>query len=139
MGRTVRRRQNWCVKTPVAEAISLLRRLVALTVFPNEGTIGISTYAAKALGDVVYIELPTLDTEISAGDTIGAVESVKSASDIQSPLAGKVIATNDVLEAKPGTINEAPEGKGWIAKLEVGQEEVKGLMNGEEYRKFTEE
>ena len=87
----------------------------------------------------MYIELPTLDTEISAGDTIGAVESVKSASDVLSPIAGKVIATNEVLEVKPGIINKAPEGEGWIAEIEVGKGEVEGLMDGEEYRKFTEE
>lgn len=86
----------------------------------------------------MYIELPILDTEISVGDTIGAVESVKSASDLLSPLAGKVIATNEMLEQKPGTINQAPEGEGWIAKIEVGEGEAPGLMNGEEYRKFTE-
>lgn len=87
----------------------------------------------------MYIELPTVDTEISAGDTIGAVESVKSASDILSPLTGKVIATNDLLEEKPGTINKAPEGEGWIAQIEVGEGEVQGMMDGKEYRKFTEE
>ncbi|MCJ1429672.1 glycine cleavage system H-protein subunit [Sticta canariensis] len=103
------------------------------------GTIGISTYAAKALGDVVFVELPALDTEVSAGDTLGAVESVKSASDILSPLGGKVIAKNDLLEEKPGTINKAPEGEGWIARIEVGDSEVLGMMDGEEYRKFTEE
>lgn len=64
---------------------------------------------------------------------------MKSASDILSPLAGKVIANNDLLEVKPGTINEAPEGEGWIAKIEIGKGEVADLMNSEEYRKFTEE
>lgn len=104
------------------------------------GTIGISEFAANALGDVVYIELPALDTEIHAGDTIGAVESVKSASDILTPLSGKVVAKNDFLEEKPGFINKEPEGKGWIARIEVVPgEEVEGLMGREEYRKFTEE
>lgn len=64
---------------------------------------------------------------------------MKSASDILSPLAGKVIASNELLEVKPDTINKAPEGEGWIAKIEVGKGEVQGLMDGEEYRKFTEE
>lgn len=87
----------------------------------------------------MYIELPALHTEVSAGDTLGAVESVKSASDILSPLAGKVIAKNDLLEEKPGTINTAPEGEGWIARIEVGESDVSGLMDEEQYRKFTEE
>ena len=85
------------------------------------GTIGISTYAAKALGDVVYVELPTKDLTVSKGDTIGAVESVKSASDIMTPVSGKVIEANGALEEKPGGINKAPEGDGWIARIEVGE------------------
>ena len=104
-----------------------------------KGTIGISSYAANALGDVVYIELPSLDLEFGAGDTIGAVESVKSASDILTPISGKVVAKNDLLEEKPATINRSPEGEGWIAKIEVKHVELEGLMGEEEYRKFTEE
>ncbi|KAL8751813.1 MAG: hypothetical protein Q9184_005940, partial [Pyrenodesmia sp. 2 TL-2023] len=105
-------------------------------------TIGITTYAASALGDVVFVELPALDLEVSANDVIGAVESVKSASDIMTPVSGKIVATNEVLEAKPGTINKGPEGDGWIARIAVGEEgvgEVEALMGGEEYRKFTSE
>ncbi|KAJ9637764.1 glycine cleavage system H-protein subunit [Coniosporium tulheliwenetii] len=94
------------------------------------GTIGISTYAANALGDVVYVELPTSDLEVKAGDAIGAVESVKSASDIISPVSGKIIEGNSVLEEKPGTINKDPEGSGWIAKIEVADSgEMEGLMD----------
>ncbi|KAL8733810.1 MAG: hypothetical protein Q9181_003429 [Wetmoreana brouardii] len=104
------------------------------------GTIGITNYAASALGDVVYVELPALDLEVSAGDSIGAVESVKSASDIMTPVGGKVIATNEKLEEKPGTINKGPEDEGWIAKIEVGDaKELDGLMGLEEYQKHTEE
>jgi len=108
---------------------------------PSAGTIGISTYAAKSLGDVVYVELPTPDLEVAAGDAIGAVESVKSASDIMTPVAGTIIEANSVLEEKPGTINKGPEGEGWIARIRVkdGAKEVEGLMGGEEYRKFTED
>ncbi|KAL8770867.1 MAG: hypothetical protein Q9209_003518 [Squamulea sp. 1 TL-2023] len=106
----------------------------------TQGTIGITHYAASALGDVVYVELPTLDLEVSAGDTIGAVESVKSASDIMTPVAGKVIATNEKLEEKPGTINKGPEAEGWIARIQVGDaKEVDSLMGLEEYRKHTED
>ena len=88
------------------------------------------------------MELPTASLTVSAGDTIGAVESVKSASDIMTPVSGKIIEGNSVLEEKPGTINKGPEGEGWIAKIEVAEEgrgEVERLMGGEEYRKFTEE
>ena len=108
---------------------------------PFPGTIGISTYAAKSLGDVVYVELPTLEQEVAAGDSIGAVESVKSASDILTPVAGTVVEANAVLEEKPATINSGPEGEGWIARIRVkdGGKEVEGLMGAEEYRKFTED
>lgn len=67
------------------------------------------------------------------------MESVKSASDILTPISGKVVAKNDLLEEKPATINKSPEGEAWIAKLEVRPGEVEGLMGEEEYRKFTEE
>lgn len=104
------------------------------------GTIGITSYAAKALGDVVYVELPTADTSVAAGDTIGAVESVKSASDILSPVAGTVVEANAALEETPGLINRSPEGEAWIARVKVESvEEVDGLMGEDEYRAFVEE
>lgn len=106
---------------------------------PFLATLGISEYAAKALGDVVYIELPQTDLEISAGDAIGAVESVKSASDILTPIGGKVVGVNEVLQEKPGGINKDPEGEGWIAKLEVEGEPEGKMMSAEEYKAFTEE
>ena len=106
----------------------------------TSGTIGVSVYAAKNLGDVVYVELPTLDLEVSAGDSIGAVESVKSASDIMTPVSGKIIEANDVLQEKPATINKGPESEGWIARIEVKDAaEVKELMNDIEYGQFTAE
>ena len=104
------------------------------------GTIGVSVYAAKNLGDVVYVELPTLDQEVNAGDSIGAVESVKSASDIMTPVSGKIIEANDVLEEKPGTINKGPESEGWIARIEVKDAaEISELMGDVEYGQFTAE
>ena len=104
------------------------------------GTIGISEYAAKALGDVVFVELPTVDLEVSQGDSIGAVESVKSASDIMTPVSGRILEANNVLEEKPGTINKSPEGDGWLAKIEVSDAgEVEALMDAGGYKKFTEE
>lgn len=107
---------------------------------PNPGTIGITEYAAKALGDVVYVELPEIDLEVSKGDTIGAVESVKSASDILTPVSGKIIEHNTVLEEKPATINKGPETDGWLAKIEVSDaKELDGLMSKEDYDSFEKE
>ncbi|KAH0287661.1 putative glycine cleavage system H protein, mitochondrial precursor [Aureobasidium namibiae CBS 147.97] len=106
----------------------------------STATIGISTYAANALGDVVFVELPTKSLEVSSGDTIGSVESVKSASDIMTPVSGTIVEGNSVLEEKPGTINRSPEGDGWIAKIEVRDpKEIEALMDEAAYKKFTEE
>lgn len=97
-------------------------------------------YAAKSLGDVVFVELPALDLELTAGDSMGAVESVKSASDILTPVSGKIIEANDVLQEKPGIINQSPEGEGWIARIQVKDgEEMNDLMSMDEYAKFTAE
>lgn len=103
-------------------------------------TLGISAYAAEKLGDVIYVELPEASLEIGAGDAVGAVESVKSASDILTPVGGKVIESNSILEEKPALLNQDPEGEGWITKIEVGGDlGVEGLMDKEAYQKFTEE
>jgi glycine cleavage system H protein len=107
--------------------------------------IGISEYAAEQLGDVVYVELPDEGRIVAAGDAIGAVESVKSASDINSPISCRIKEVNTDLEEKPGTINKVPEddsvGGGWIAKVEVDVEvvaaELDKLMDVEEYKTFT--
>ncbi|KAI9646803.1 glycine cleavage system H-protein subunit [Ciborinia camelliae] len=110
------------------------------------GTIGISDYAAHALGDVVYVELPTVPMDVGAGDAIGAVESVKSASDINSPITCKIVQSNKMLEETPSTINKGPEDEssagGWVAKIEVGEQGIKdleGLMDESAYKSFTEE
>lgn len=109
-------------------------------------TIGISKYAAHALGDVVYVELPSTPLEVGAGDSIGAVESVKSASDINSPISCTITSVNSLLEEKPGTINVGPEDDssagGWVAKVEVGEagvNDLDDLMDHAAYKEFTEE
>lgn len=106
---------------------------------PRPVTLGISEYAAKALGDVVYVELPEVGLEATAGDAIGAVESVKSASDILSPIGGTVTEVNSELEEKPGALNKDPEGNSWIAKIEISGEPEGKLMSKEEYSAFTDD
>ncbi|KAF4761053.1 hypothetical protein HAV15_005489 [Penicillium sp. str.  len=97
--------------------------------------IGITEYAAHSLGDVVYVELPEVDLEIVTGEPVGAVESVKSASDVLSPVAGKVIKGNSILEDKAKTINESPEGEGWIAEIEVADAaELDALLDEAAYK-----
>ncbi|KZZ92862.1 Glycine cleavage H-protein [Moelleriella libera RCEF 2490] len=113
----------------------------------KSATVGISEYAAEQLGDVVYVELPETSGEfIEQGDAIGAVESVKSASDINAPIKCKVVQGNVLLEEKPSTINQVPEddsnGGGWIVKVEVdeqGAKEYDELMDAEAYKSFTSE
>jgi len=106
--------------------------------------IGISEYAAEALGDVVYVELPEEGKAVGAGDAIGAVESVKSAADINAPISCKITHVNQLLDEKPATINQVPEddsgGGGWIVKVAVDEQGVKefdGLMDADAYKAFT--
>lgn len=109
------------------------------------GVMGISEYAAEALGDVVYVELPVVsETWIEQGDPVGAVESVKSAADINAPLRLRVTHVNTLLEEKPGTVSQVPEddshGGGWVAKVEVDEKSLQGLdklMDPEAYKTFT--
>lgn len=108
------------------------------------GYVGISSYAAKALGDVVFVELPEEGKEVQAGDALGAVESVKSAADINAPISCKVIANNITLEESPSTINKVPEDHsasgGWVAKVQLTEEGVadfEKLMDEEAYKEFT--
>jgi len=81
-----------------------------------------------------------LELEVTKGDSIGAVESVKSASDILTPVSGKVIEANDVLQEKPATINKGPEDEGWLAKIEVSNaKELDDLMSAEEYEELAKD
>lgn len=103
-------------------------------------TVGITTFAAHALGDAVFVELPTVDTEVVAGEAFGAVESVKSASDIMSPVSGTVVETNQKLADKPSLINKSPEKDGWILKMKVSDaSELDGLMEASEYEVYLKE
>ncbi|KAL3494703.1 glycine cleavage system H protein [Aspergillus germanicus] len=102
--------------------------------------IGITKYAAKSLGDVVYVELPPADLEVSAGEPVGAVESVKSASDVLSPVSGTVVRGNAILEDKAKFINESPEGDAWIAEISVSDAaEFDGLLDEAAYKETIDE
>jgi len=103
------------------------------------GTIGISSYAAKALGDVVYVELPEAGAEFSKGDDAAVVESVKAASDVYAPVSGEVVGANDALEDAPETVNSSPEGEGWFFKIKLSDSsELDGLMDAEKYKTFCD-
>ena len=105
----------------------------------NVATIGISDYAQSQLGDITFIELPAIDDEVEQFDNLAAIESVKAASDIYAPLSGKIIEVNSELESEPGDINRSPYEKGWIAKIEItDEEELNNLMKDEEYKSYLE-
>jgi len=105
----------------------------------NIATVGISAYAQESLGDITYIELPEKEDEIEQFGELASIESVKAASDIFSPISGKIIEVNEHLEADPGLINKFPYDKGWIAKIEIADKDEKGnLMKADEYQKFLE-
>ncbi|KAK9349527.1 glycine cleavage H-protein-domain-containing protein [Lipomyces starkeyi] len=103
----------------------------------NLAVIGITGYASKALGDVVYVELPSVGASIVAGEPIGAVESVKSASDIYSPVSGEIIEINEQLDKKPGLVNAEPYRRGWICKILIKDTaELESMMDNNRYQTF---
>lgn len=102
-------------------------------------TIGITEYAAHQLGDVVFVEMPAVGDNIKQGATIGTIESVKTVSDLYSPLSGEVIEVNSELESNPALINEDPLEKGWILKIKVADpKEMDTLLSEADYKKICE-
>ena len=103
-------------------------------------TIGITDYAQSELGDIVYIELPKVDSEVGQMAPIGTIEAVKTVADLYSPLSGKVIEVNEKLSQNPSIVNNDPYGEGWIAKIRISNpDEVENLLSAEDYRKLLEE
>lgn len=104
------------------------------------GFLGITDYASAALGDTTYVELPELNQTIEAGDSIGSVESVKSASEVYMPVDGTITEVNTKLEDSPQLINSDPLGKGWMIKFKLdetkGKEQIDELFNLEQYEEF---
>jgi glycine cleavage system H protein len=101
--------------------------------------IGITDFAQKALGDIVFLELPQIGQELRAEDSMGSAESVKSVSDVYAPVNGKVTAVNPLAEQQPGLMNSDPYGAGWIVELEVEEGALSGLLTPEQYRTYTSE
>lgn len=96
-----------------------------LAVFKDDSMfLGITKYAADALGDVTYVELPEVGDVLEAGDVLGSVESVKSASDVYAPITGEVVAINTNLTSEPGLINIDPQGEGWLAQLKINAQDL---------------
>jgi len=103
------------------------------------GTVGISGYAQEQLGDVVYVELPEIGRHVEKGEEAAVVESVKAAAEVYAPVAGEVVAVNELLDGAPGGVNEDAEGDGWFFKLKVADlSQVEGLMTEDQYQAFLE-
>jgi glycine cleavage system H protein len=102
----------------------------------DKAYIGITDFAQSSLGDVVFIELPEVDTELSKNDVFGAIESVKAASDMNLPVSGKVVEVNDELVDNPAAVNEDAYGN-WMIAVELSDKsELEGLMNAEQYEEL---
>ena len=100
----------------------------------NIATVGITDFAQGELGDIVYLEIDTLDSEIAANEVFGTVEAVKTVSDLFMPLGGKVIETNPELEDKPELVNDYPYGEGWIIKIDISDiSEISSLLSYQDY------
>lgn len=106
----------------------------------GKATIGITDFAQDQLGDVVFVEVPAVGTELTAGAGLSTIESVKAVSDVYSPVSGKVVEANDELTDAPQTINEDAYGAGWIAVIELSDEsELKDLLDAAAYEKLLAE
>ncbi len=102
--------------------------------------IGISDYAQHLLSDVVYVELPSEGDKVTAGESLGTVESVKAAEDAYSPVSGEVVEVNTALEANPEWVNEDPYGKAWLIKVKPSDpNQFNALMDADTYAKFVAE
>jgi glycine cleavage system H protein len=101
-------------------------------------TVGITDFAQSELGDVVFLELPAAGRKLAVGESFGVVESVKAASDLYSPVAGRITAVNDKLAAHPELVNSDPYGEGWLLKVELSGELPADLLDEAAYKKIAE-
>lgn len=104
------------------------------------GTVGITDHAQKQLGDIVFVEVPEIDTELEKGDEAASIESVKAVADVFSPVTGTVFEINEELEDEPELVNKDAQGNGWLFKLRVSDKsELDTLMDSAQYEKYLEE
>ncbi|HPE43381.1 MAG TPA: glycine cleavage system protein GcvH [Bacteroidales bacterium] len=105
----------------------------------DEAFIGITDFAQKELGDIVFIEVDTLDEELDAEETFGTIEAVKTVSDLFMPVSGTVIEFNESLEDAPETVNKDPYGEGWIVKVKIADTaQLDGLLDADAYKALVE-
>ena len=104
----------------------------------DSAIVGITDYAQSQLGDIVFVEMPELSAKLTASESFGAIEAVKTVADLFAPVSGKVIEINENLDSSPDLVNSDPYNEGWIVKLKINNnDEIKELMNYDEYQEFT--
>jgi glycine cleavage system H protein len=104
----------------------------------DEGTVGITSHATEQLGDVVFVETPSVGKVLKKGDEAAVVESVKAASEVYAPVGGAVTAANEDLSGDPAKVNAAPEGDGWFFKVKIADKaELSQLMTEDKYKEFV--
>jgi glycine cleavage system H protein len=104
------------------------------------GVVGITDYAQKELGDIVYVDLPRAGASLEQGKVMGSVESVKAVSDIYAPVSGEVVEINDLLSTAPEKLNESPHADGWLVKIRLSAPgEISGLLSAQDYEKYVAE
>jgi glycine cleavage system H protein len=100
-------------------------------------TVGITHFAQKELGDIVYVEVETLDQSLDKDEVFGTVEAVKTVSDLFLPLSGEIIEFNDALESKPESVNSDPYGEGWMIKIKISNvDEIDSLLSSDSYKEL---
>ncbi|PQJ68968.1 glycine cleavage system protein GcvH [Polaribacter butkevichii] len=105
----------------------------------NTATVGITEFAQGELGDIVYVDVDTLDDTVEEGDVFGSVEAVKTVSDLFMPLTGEVIEFNEALEDEPELVNSDPYGKGWMIKIELSDtSQIENLLDAEAYKELIQ-
>ena len=110
-----------------------------ISVDGETGTVGISAYASKQLGDVVFVELPDIGASFDKGDEAAVVESVKAASEVYTPIGGEVTDVNTTLEDAPETVNLSPDGDGWFFKIKIADtDELSSLMDEAKYKAYCD-
>ncbi|ETW03572.1 glycine cleavage system H protein [Aphanomyces invadans] len=110
-----------------------------LTIAGNQATIGITDFAQNALGDVVYVELPSVGDQVTKGEVFGSVESVKAASDVYAPASGKVVEVNEALADEPSLVNDGAQTTGWFIKIELDDvSETSNLLQESEYQELCD-
>ncbi len=111
-----------------------------LRVEDGVATVGVTDFAQDALGDVVYVDLPDVDDEVAAGDSVAEIESVKAVSDVYAPATGVIVAVNEELDGAEESVNEDPYGAGWLFQIKLADlTELDGMMDVAGYQAFVAE